>query len=264
MRGPLDLGPAQLAIAASLLLCNAALSLWLGLGMERRLLVAAARTVVQLTLLGWVLIPVFAWNHPGVVFALGGFMIAVAGRESVRRTERTFAGIHLAATASLGIGAGVTALVGTALAVQVRPFWTPQYFIPLLGMLLGNSLTGLSLGFDRTLAHLDQRRDRVEAVLAMGGGWWEAARPVAADGIRTAMIPILNAMSAVGLVTIPGMMTGQILGGTPPGLASRYQVLIMFLIAGAVGLGAAVGVLLTVRALFDDRHRLRAERIAVR
>ena len=75
------------------------------------------------------------------------------------------------------------------------------------------------------------------------------------------MIPILNTMTVVGLVTIPGMMTGQILGGAPPEVAARYQILIMFLIAGAVGIGTVVAVLLTVRAVFDELDRLRVDRV---
>ena len=124
-------------------------------------------------------------------------------------------------------------------------------------MILGNALTGVSLGLDKMLGSLDEGRGRVELRLALGATAWEASRPEAAEAIRTGMIPILNAMSAVGLITIPGMMTGQILGGTPPVLAPRYQIMIMFLIAGAVALGVGVAVLLTVRACFDEAHRLR-------
>lgn len=264
MSDPIAIGPGQLAIAASLLAINGLLSVWLGLGLGRKLAVASLRTVVQLTVLGYVLVPVFAWEHPGVVLALAAFMLAVAGREAVRRTERTTRTLPLAATAGLVVGCGTCAVLGSAAVIGVEPFYKPQYFVPLLGMLLGNSLTGLALGFDRALAGLDVERDRVEQRLAYGATWWEAARPVVAQATRTAMIPILNSMSAVGLVTIPGMMTGQILGGTEPGLASRYQVLILFLIAASVALGALVGIVLAVGGLFDEGHRLRAERIARR
>ena len=84
---------------------------------------------------------------------------------------------------------------------------------------------------------------------------------MAAEALRTGMIPILNTMTVVGIVTIPGMMTGQILGGVPPGMAARYQILILFLIASATAMGTAASVLLSIRALFDDQHRLRRERI---
>ena len=116
----------------------------------------------------------------------------------------------------------------------------------------------------RLLAMLDEGRAVIEGRLALGASGWEAARPVAAEALRGGMVPILNAMSVVGLVTLPGMMTGQILSGTDPALAARYQILIMFLIAGATALGTTLAVLLSVRALFDRQHRLRLERLARR
>ncbi len=255
------LGPLELALATALILINGALSLWLRLGMERRLLVAAVRTVVQLLFLGWILVPVFSLERWWAVILLGVVMVLLATREAVQRSERTYRGIYLSAFVALLVGCGGAALLGTTVIVGVEPWWEPRYLVPLLGMVLGNALTGLSLGLDRCLAVLDEQRGRVEALLALGATWWEASRPVAAEAVRMAMIPILNAMSAVGLVTIPGMMTGQLLGGTPPDQAARYQIVIMFLIAAAVALGSVVAVLASLRQLFDEDHRLRHERI---
>ncbi len=263
MTGPIALTPLDLLVAASLIGLNAALSLWLGLGLERKLLVASVRTVVQLTLLGYLLVPVFALHQPLIVFGMLAVMVTLAGREAVSRTERRFAGMVPSAFLAMTLGAGATALIGTAI-IGVDPWWEPRYLIPLVGMILGNALTGVSLGMDRCTALLDDNRDRVDTLLAMGATRWEAARPIAAEAARTGMIPILNAMSAVGLVTIPGMMTGQILGGTDPVEAALYQVLIMFLIAAAVAIGVGASVMLTVRALFDDEHRLRPERLSKR
>lgn len=261
MTGPLPLGPLQLALAAALIAVNGLLSLWLGLGLERRLAIASARTVVQLLLLGFVLAPVFAWDRIEVVLLLCVAMTLLAGREAIRRVDRRYRGMYGGAVLAMAVGGGGTALIGTAVVVGVEPWWKPQYLIPLLGMVLGNALTGISLGVDRCLLVLDEQRGRVDTLLALGASRWEAARPVVAESLRTGMLPILNTMSAVGLVTIPGMMTGQILGGAPPGLAARYQIVIMFLIAAATAMGAAVAVLWTVRAMFDDQHRLRIERI---
>lgn len=261
---PIALGPWQLAGAAALVLLNAGLSLWLRLGLERRLLVASLRTVVQLLILGWILVPVFAFEHAAPVLGLGALMIGLAGFESVRRSSRAYRRANLAAFASLLLAGGSTTVLGTAVLVGVEPWWTAQYLVPLLGMILGNALTGISIGLDRVLAELDGGRDRVDGELALGATWWEAARPVAADSIRAGMIPILNSMSVVGLITIPGMMTGQILGGTDPATAARYQILIMFLIAGAVALGTGASVLMAARAMFDRDHRLRLDRLSRR
>lgn len=261
MSGPLELSWLDLAGAASLILLNGGLSLWLKLGLEKKLLVAALRSVVQLTLLGYLLVPVFSLEHPGLVAAMGTLMIVLAGRAAVKRSSRSYRGVFSTGLFAMVLGALPTTLLATTVLIGVEPFWAPRYAIPLLGMILGNALSGVSLGLDRALARFDEGRDEVELMLAWGASRWEAARPVAAEALRTGMIPILNSMTVVGLVTIPGMMTGQILGGTPPEQAARYQILILFLIAAATALGTTTAVLLTVRAVFDEQLRLRVDRI---
>ncbi len=264
MNGPLDLSLWDLAAGAALIAVNGALSAWLGLGMGRRLLIASLRTVVQLLILGVVLDAIFGLQHAWPVLAFGAAMIGLASREALQRSSRRWVGAGPAALVSLLVAAGGTATLASAGIVGVEPWWEPRYLLPMLGMILGNSLTGISLGLDRCLAELDEGAARVELALAFGATRWEAARPVAAEALRTGMIPILNSMAVVGLVTIPGMMTGQILGGVAPALAARYQILILFLIASATALGTAGSVLLCLRALFDDQHRLRRERIVKR
>lgn len=257
MTGPPPIGWMSLALAAALLLVSAGLSLWLRLDLERRLLVAATRTVVQLTVVGLVLAPVFDLGHPAPVLLLGLVMVALAGREAARRSARSWRGASWAAMGALMMGPGLTALVATAGIVAVDPWWRPQVLVPLLGMLLGNALTGISLGLDRVLAELDQGRGGVEARLSMGATAWEASLPAVRVALRAGMIPILNTMSVVGLVTLPGMMTGQILSGTDPVLAARYQILVLFLIAAATATGTAVAVVGSARLAFDDQGRLR-------
>jgi len=261
LSGPIPLSGLQLGMAAALVLVNGALSVWLGLGLERKLAVASVRTVVQLLLVGVVLAPVFSWQRPGPVLAVILGMVVLAGREAARRSSRRYRGMLGASVLAMLVGAGGTALLGVGVIVGAEPWWRPQYLIPLAGMMMGNTLTGVSLGLDRSLTMLDEGRGVIEGRLALGATWWEAARPVASEALRSGMVPILNAMSVVGLVTLPGMMTGQILSGTDPAIAARYQILIMFLIAAATALGTTTAVLLSVRALFDGQHRLRPERL---
>ncbi|MEO1171347.1 MAG: iron export ABC transporter permease subunit FetB [Myxococcota bacterium] len=251
----------SLAGAAMLLLVNGALSIWLSLGLERKLLVASVRSVVQLAALGFVLVPVFAAHHPGWVVAWAVLMVTLAAVEATRRTSRTYRGMFAHAFIALALGAVVNAVLGTAVFIGVKPWWEPRYLIPLLGMILGNTLTGVSLGLDRALSQVDDGRGQVESMLALGATRWEATRPVAREAIRTGMVPILNAMSVVGLVTIPGMMTGQLLGGVPPHIAARYQILILFLIASTIAVCTSAAVLLGLRRVIDEEHRLRPERL---
>jgi putative ABC transport system permease protein len=147
--------------------------------------------------------------------------------------------------------------VALFLVVDVEPWFAPQYAIPLLGMILGNTLTGISLGLDRFSNELVERRSEVEGLLALGATRWEAARGSVRTAVRTGMIPILNSMMVVGIVSLPGMMTGQLLAGVDPIQAVRYQVVIMFFIASATGLGTVGVVLLAYRRLFNARHQFR-------
>ncbi len=264
MTGPVELAPWQIAAAASLLLVNGLISVWLRLGLERTLAVATVRSVVQLAFLGLILEPVFAAGSPWLVGSICVVMIVFAAHAAVQRSSRTVPGLFPSSLVALAIGGGATAVLGTAAIVQVDPWWEPRYLIPMLGMILGNGLTGISLGLDKFLQQVDEQRGRVDALLAFGATPWEASRPVAAEAVRTGMIPILNSMTVVGLVMIPGMMTGQILGGTPPMLAALYQMLILFLIAAATGIGTLGSVMLSVRHVFDDAGRLRPERITRR
>ena len=147
------------------------------------------------------------------------------------------------------------AVLALAAIVRVRPWYTPQYAIPLLGMILGNTLNGVSLGLDRLGSELAVRRDQVEAILALGATRWEAARPLLQQAVKTGLIPTINAMMVVGIVSLPGMMTGQILAGASPVEAVKYQIVIMFLIASATALGTVAVVLLSYRRLFNENHQ---------
>ncbi len=263
MNAPLiQLGPWDLALAALLLIVPAAISIGLRLGLERRLALAGVRTVLQLAFIGLVLEWVFALDRWYYVLPVLLLMLVAAARAAVQRPERRFTGAYLAAFASLVLATGTVTFVSTELIIGVESWYQPQYVIPLLGMLLGNGLTGISLSMDRLLNGLVERRESVEARLALGASLWTAVQPWVADAVRTGLIPIINAMMVVGLVSLPGMMTGQILAGADPGDAVAYQILIMFMIAGATSIGTILLCLLAYRSLADPFERIRWERIS--
>jgi putative ABC transport system permease protein len=213
--------------------------------------------VSQLLLVGLVLQWVFSRSSWYVVIGLMIFMVIVAGVSAVQRTERRFPGMWADSILSMWASSWMVAAVALFLVVDVEPWFTPQYAIPLLGMILGNTLTGISLGLDRFSNELVERRNEVEGLLALGATRWEAARGSVRTAVRTGMIPILNSMMVVGIVSLPGMMTGQLLAGVDPIQAVRYQVVIMFFIASATGLGTVGVVLLAYRRLFNARHQFR-------
>jgi len=262
--GAIPLSFLDLTLAAGFVILAGIVSLALRLGLERRLALAAVRTVVQLLLVGYVLKFVFGQATWYAVLALTAVMITAASRAAIARASRTYPGAAPQAFLTLCITGLTTTLLVTQLVIGIEPWYQPRYLIPLLGMVLGNGLTGISLCLDTLLESLAERRDRVEMELAHGATRWEAARIPLRDAVRRGMIPIINAMMVVGLVSLPGMMTGQILAGADPMDAVKYQIVIMFLISGATALGSIGVALLTYRRLFNERHQLRAELIQKR
>ncbi len=260
-RGAIPIDALHLALAAVFVLAAGALSVALRLGSEKRLAIASLRTVVQLLAVGYVLQWVFALREPLLVLVLLTIMIALASRAAVQRSTRRYPGVHTIAFVTLAVTGLVTTIGTTEVIVGVEPWGRPQYVVPILGMVLGNALTGLSICLDDLLASLAEQRDRVETELALGATRWEAARGPVRESIRRGLIPMINAMSVVGIVSLPGMMTGQILEGADPLRAVRYQIVIMFMLAGATAFGCMLLALATYRRLFNARHQLCADRI---
>ncbi len=259
--GALTISDGRLALSALLILVNVGLSAALRLGLTRSLLVASLRMVVQLLLVGFVLEWLFRQDHAPLIVLVGAAMAMIAGVSAVQRTRRRFAGIYLNSLLSvLASSALVTGLAVTGL-IQPQPWYDPQYLIPLLGMVLGNTLNGISLGLDRFMEGLRSGRDRVETALALGATRWEACQEVVRDAIRVAMIPTINSMMVMGLVSLPGMMTGQILQGAAPEAAVRYQIVILFMIASATALGVFGVVGLAYGRLTSADHQLRLDRL---
>ncbi len=254
----------DLLLAASLVLINGGLSLFLQLGLTGQIVAAALRMVVQLVLVGWVLAALFTSGSPWATAAVALAMVLFAGREILARQDRRLKGWW-----SYGLGTVCMLLASTlvtlyALGTQLRPepWYDPRYSLPLMGMVLGNTMTGISLGLHGLTTGLSREKLAVEAQLALGATRFEAARPVIRSALRSGLMPIINSMAAAGIVSIPGMMTGQILAGADPILAARYQMLILFLIAGGTALGSVSAVFGGVWRLTDERHRLRLDRLS--
>lgn len=259
----IHLSPWDLGIASILILLLAGMSWRLRLGVEWRVLIAAARSAVQLTLVGLVLKLLFAQTSLPLIGLMAAVMLSVAGLEVMQRQQRRYRGGW-----GYGIGAfsmflssfSVTLLALTVV-IGVEPWYQPQYLIPLLGMLLGNTMNGVSIALDNLTRSAWESRGKIEARLLNGQGWETAIEDIRREALRSGLIPIVNAMGTAGLVSLPGMMTGQILAGSPPMEAAKYQLLIMFLISAGTGLGSMAAVWLGSKRLFDERQRLRLDRL---
>jgi putative ABC transport system permease protein len=260
---PISLSPADLAMAAALVLFDAGLSLALRLRLHRQVLVAAGRMVVQLVIVGYLLRLIFALKNPLATLAIVLVMAGVAAREIAARPERRFRGLS-----GLGISAGAVAVAtvataGLALATAIRPhpWYDPRYAVALVGIILGSVLNAGSLALDSLLGGVGRERNAIEAQLALGSTFRAAVAPLLREAVRRGLLPVINQMSAAGVITLPGIMTGQILAGLDPLEAVKYQILLMFLLAGASGLSALAIAYAAMRRLTDDRQRLRLDRL---
>ena len=261
---PVDLSPGDLAIAASLVVLDAVLSLVFRLELHRQIAIAAVRLVVQLVAVGYVLRFVFALHNPAATLAIAALMMLIAAREVAARPERKLRGRGNLLIGSLAVVLATTATAVLALTTAIRPqpWYDPRYALPLTGIILGNVLNAGAITLDSVLSGFPRERVAIEARLALGESFTEATRPIVVDAIRRGMVPLINQMSAAGIVTLPGIMTGQILAGMDPLDAVKYQILLMFLLAGAGGLVSVLIALLTARRFTDERQRLRLDRVA--
>lgn len=263
--GVVVIGWAQLALASGFILVTGALSLALGLGLTKDLGIATVRTYVQLLLLGLVLRWVFTVGSPLLVIAILLLMTVVAAQIVLKRSPDAPSGLLVHSFVSMAVTGVLVTFAVTGLVVRVDPWFEPRYVIPIAGMVLGNSMTGIALTLERAFADLDRRAEELLALVGLGANPWEAARPSIRSALRAGLIPTINSMAAAGIVFIPGMMTGQVLAGADPLAAASYQIVVMLMVSAATAVGSIMSVMLSYRRRFSAEGvfldpGLRAER----
>jgi putative ABC transport system permease protein len=249
--------------AAVLVLVSGIISIVFRLGIERTLAVAAVRMLVQLGLIGAVLKLVFAQTGWIWVILVALVMVFVAGHEVWARQSSRLSGwgtFGLGTATLLFVSLLASAYVICAV-IGLEPWYTPRVFVPVFGMILGSALTSVALALDTLTETAKAERDTVEARLALGASRFVAFETVVRRSMRTALMPLINAMAVAGVVALPGMMSGQIMAGIDPVQASRYQIVVMLALAGATALAALIGAFGGVALLTDRRHRLRLDRL---
>ena len=187
-------------------------------------LYATARMLVQLLLIGYVLVYIFESDNWLVILGVLTIMLFASGWIATRTLDSRSTHSFLQALGSIAIGGLLTLALVTQFVLQVEPWFSPRHVIPLAGMILASAMNAVSLA-----------AERFQAERARDVSYLEARR----TALQAALIPIINSLFAVGLVSLPGMMTGQILAGVSPLIAVRYQILIMCMIFGASGLASA-------------------------
>ncbi|KAJ3516571.1 hypothetical protein NLJ89_g1037 [Agrocybe chaxingu] len=152
-------------------------------------------------------------------------------------------------------------ILGAKYAMSVEPFWTPIQYIPIVGMLCGATISGIVVAVNYILKELQVNKDKVEIYLAFGASRMEACRPLAVQALRLALTPPINSMSVLGIIAIPGMMTGAILGGSSVQQAARLQMIIMFMITASTTLASVFTTFAAFAVTVDHHHRIRSDRI---
>ncbi len=222
----------DLALALGTIAIAIGLSAWQKLGLEGSLALAAARTTIQLLVMGVALDVVFTWRQPGVLLALLAIMVTLAAIVARNRIDPKIPGLIPLVWVAI-FASSLTTIVYTNFIVLRQPdVWTtPQYLIPLAGIVIGNAMNGAAVAGERFVSTLQSSQLEIETHLCLGATPSQAIATYRKDAIRAGMMPTINSMMVVGLVTLPGIISGQLLGGMSPLNAAAYQILIMFMLA---------------------------------
>lgn len=228
-----------------------------GISREKELLISSVRMTIQLILTGYILVYIF--NSPSPVYTI----LIIAATEAfaiyniIKRTKSKLSK-DLKIIISLSMLAGTLSCIFYFILIVVRisPWYSPQYFIPISGMLIGNSMTGISLGLNRLVDGIKENKNLVEGALMLGATPKIASNQIVNNAFDSAILPTINSMVGMGIVFLPGMMTGQILSGTSPVTAINYQIAIMLGILGSVSLTVILFVQLGYKTFFNDQNQL--------
>lgn len=207
-----------------------ALSRWQKLALEGQLIFAAGRSLIQLLVVGSIIAAIFDLNNPWAVFLILSIMISIAAVVAKNRIAPKQSRLLPTVWGSIFVSSCLTVAYAILLMINPSPWYNPQYLIPLTGMLLGNAMNSASLAGERLSSLIEQNYREVETHLSLGATPKQAINNYQKEAIRISLIPTINQMMVVGMVSLPGMFTGQVLAGSDPLDAASYQILILFMI----------------------------------
>jgi len=252
----------NVGIGFTFIAADAIVSQVLGLDIGPSLVTAAIRCIVQLTLMALVLQSVFDAKSPLAVVGISALLMLLGTVEVVaNKSKRRYLHLFPTVLTAMSFSAIPITIIGSRFGMGYEPFWRPSQFIPTLGMLCGNTISGIVVSITSVLKELEENRDKVEMQLAFGASRYEAAKPLATEALKLALLPTINQMSVIGLISIPGMMTGALLGGASVDQAAKLQMVIMFMISASAALSSIVATVLALNIVLDAEHRVRNDRI---
>lgn len=247
----------QLAAAYIFVLLLLAIVRSKGIPREREIFIATVRMTLQLIITGYVLVYLFENIHP-LLTVLAVMLMLIFAIANILKRVKVGLSSALKRTIAFSMVAGtLTSLLYFILVViNLVPWYEPRYFIPIAGMIIGNSMTGISLGVTRLVEGMHTQKNLVEAALMLGATPKMASKHIVDNAFDSAIIPTINSMVGMGIVFLPGMMTGQILSGVSPLTAIEYQIAIMLGIVGSVALTVIIFVELSYKTFFNTEQQL--------
>jgi putative ABC transport system permease protein len=222
-------------------------------GLVKDTLIAIVRMSVQLFLVGLYLELLFHYDHPLINLLWVLIMMGVAGHTIVQRSGLSYRLYLLPVIIGVGVGLLVVDLYFFGVVIRLDSYLQARYFIPLTGMILGNSIRSSIIGLETYYQRLERERALYRFAIGNGASKGEALRPFMRDALRRAFNPAIATMAMVGLISLPGMMTGQILGGSDPSVAIKYQIMLMITIFVAGNITVLLAIFISDRWIFDRR-----------
>lgn len=228
-----------------------------GIPMEKEIVISSIRMTLQLILTGYILMFVFKNSNPFLTILIIGIMEAFAVNNIFKRVKKNLSPkLKKTIVFSMLLGTISSLLFFIFVVINLSPWYDPRYFIPIAGMLIGNSMTGISLGINKLIDGMYVQKHLVESALMLGATPKAASKEIVDTAFESAILPTINSMIGMGIVFLPGMMTGQILSGISPVTAIKYQIAIMLGILGSVALTVTLFLQLGYKTFFNNQHQL--------
>lgn len=252
MTGNLEISNFSLILSTGLLLMAIFVDYKEKLDLGNDIFIAGLRAVVQLFLIGYVLSYVIQLDSMLVTFAMVLFIVFNAGFNAHQRSEGIPKSLFISLS-SIGIGTAVTL---SLLVFTGSIDWVPSQIVPITGMIASNAMVALGLTFQTLNSKFTDQRQQVLEKLTLGATEKQAAMSVIRDSVKTGMSPSIDRTKTVGLVSLPGMMSGLIFAGVDPTEAIRYQIVVMFMLIGVTAISSFIASYLSYRQFFNNQKQL--------
>ncbi|MDP5275363.1 ABC transporter permease [Chengkuizengella axinellae] len=253
-----DITLVQLFTSYIFILILIAIVKWLGIRREKEILIASFRMSIQLALVGYLLTYVFENPNPFITVFIILFMQAFAVYNVYNRVKTKISTeLKKIIAFALFLGTTLSMLYFDFIVIQFTPWYDPRYFIPIAGMIIGNSMTGITLGISTLMDGMHSKRQYIESSLMLGATPKEASRFIVRQSFDAAILPTVNSMVGTGIVFLPGMMTGVILSGADPMIAIKYQIVILLGITASVSLSILLLLQLGYKTFYNNKAQLK-------